>query len=48
MGNLSDELDMPICLSCNENESIDGFSCFTCFYTLNELDSDLTLEWSNN
>ena len=23
-------LVMPICLTCNENESIDGFYCFAC------------------
>ena len=46
MGNLSEELDMPICTSCNENESLDGFSCWTCFYTKNELDLELTLEWT--
>ena len=46
MGNIADELDFPLCLSCNENESIDGFVCWTCLYTLNELELELTLEWT--
>jgi len=46
MGNISEELDFPLCTHCNENESIDGFLCWTCLYTLNELDLELTLEWT--
>jgi hypothetical protein len=46
MGNISEELNYPICTHCNENESIDGFLCWTCLYTLNELDLELTLEWT--
>jgi hypothetical protein len=36
----------PDCIECNENESIDGFLCFTCMTTLNEVDLALTLEWT--
>jgi len=35
-----------LCLHCNENEAIDGFVCFTCATTKNELDLELTLEWT--
>ncbi len=38
--------DYPLCLSCNENESIDGFACWTCLMTMNELELELTLEWT--
>ena len=44
MGNIADEF--PLCLNCRENESIDGFVCWTCLYTMNELDLELTLEWT--
>lgn len=43
MGNLFEEL-MPTCEQCNENESIDGFLCWTCTFVVNEI--NLTLEWS--
>ena len=46
MGNISEELDFPLCTHCNENESLDGFLCWTCTYTLNELDLELALEWT--
>lgn len=44
MVNLADEF--PVCTNCMENESIDGFLCWTCLYTLNELDLELALEWT--
>ena len=43
-------MDAYLCLTCNENEAIDGFYCFHCGidkYYSEELDYELTLDWKD-